>query len=77
MALETSPFERVVHTEDLGIPHWDDFTFKYTVVELAAALKASTLKFFFAAYGFPKLIYFDADIALYAPLDDLEGEFIF
>jgi glycosyltransferase involved in cell wall biosynthesis len=62
------PFE-VVTSEALELPDPRWFHFKYTVLELSTAIKPYALEFAMRRYDLEKIVYLDADIKVYAPLD--------
>ncbi len=66
------PFE-VITAEELGIERFEDFAFKYTILELNTAVKPAFLRHLFAHHGAEKLIYFDPDIQVMNRLDDLSA----
>src|SRR5260221_12437952 len=66
------PFTLIL-ADDIGIPNWPYFSFKYNIVELNTAVKPFILKKLFDTYQFDKLVYFDPDIVLYAPLHELNA----
>jgi len=45
--------------------------FKYTILELNTAVKASAIEYLTKKYDIDRLVYFDPDIKVYLPLDDL------
>ena len=56
--------------EDLpNIPDWNQLAFKYDILELNTAVKPFLLNHLLETHGLQKLIYFDPDIYLFAPLD--------
>lgn len=59
-----------VFPEQFEIPRWDRFAFQYSAFELACALKPYAFEYI-AKLGFRKLVYLDADIQVYAPLDEI------
>ncbi len=65
------PFE-VIELESLGnVPDLAAFNFKYDVLELNTATKPFFLAHLFARGSIEKLIYFDPDILLFQPLEEL------
>jgi glycosyltransferase involved in cell wall biosynthesis len=57
--------------EELNIPLWQHFAMKYSILELNTAVKPYLLEVLFNRYQAEKVIYFDPDIVVYHPLDDL------
>jgi glycosyltransferase involved in cell wall biosynthesis len=61
----------LVRDIDLGIPRYESFSFQYTVLELATAIKPYYLEYLFNQHRIDKLCYFDPDIIIYSELDEL------
>jgi hypothetical protein len=59
---------RVVTAEELDIPDFRDFAFRYSIMEFNTALKPFMIRHLLEQ-GFDAVLYFDPDIAIYAPLD--------
>ncbi len=66
------PFE-VITAEELGIERFEDFAFKYTILELNTAVKPAFMRHLFAHHGAEKLIYFDPDIQVMNRLEGLSS----
>ena len=66
------PYE-VWLAEDLDIPHWEHFCFKYDILELNTAVKPYLLEKLYDTYNADKVIYFDPDIVVYSSLGELFG----
>ncbi len=66
------PFE-VITADRLGIERFEDFSFKYTILELNTAVKPAFLRHLFAHHGAEKLIYFDPDIQVMDRLVELSA----
>jgi glycosyltransferase involved in cell wall biosynthesis len=66
------PFH-LVTVEELNIPHFDRFCFKYNIVELNTAVKPYFLSYLFAKHHLNKLIYLDPDILITGTLSELYG----
>lgn len=64
------PF-RTIPIEDLPIPDLPRFCFQYSVLELNTAAKPYLLAYLLSKYQPEKLVYFDPDILVLRPLDDL------
>ncbi|HEY0109636.1 MAG TPA: hypothetical protein VGB67_08425, partial [Fibrella sp.] len=60
----------VVPATALGIGQLRQMAFKYNVTEFCTALKPFAFNYFFKQ-GSQRVIYFDPDICVFAPLDDL------
>ncbi len=67
------PFE-VILAKELGVPDFPLVAFKYNIIELNTALKPSFIKFLQRERHVAKLLYFDPDIRIFAPLDPLFEE---
>jgi glycosyltransferase involved in cell wall biosynthesis len=63
------PFE-VIEARDLGIEDFAAFAFRYTILELSTAIKPALLRRLLAL-GAPKLLYFDPDILVASPLEEV------
>ena len=61
----------VVPVQDLRIPNFRSLAFKYDILELNTAVKASFFKYLFSHERVGRLIYFDPDIYVYASLAPL------
>jgi hypothetical protein len=59
---------RIMAVERLNLPDFPSLAFKYDLLELNTAVKPTFLKQLFAQ-GADKVIYFDPDVYLYAPVD--------
>jgi glycosyltransferase involved in cell wall biosynthesis len=67
---EQEPF-RVVFAEELGIPLFRSFAFRYSIVELNTAVKPYFLAHLGRQSGCDRVCYFDPDILITGRLDDL------
>ena len=63
----------VVSLDELGFEDGDSLTFKYTLLELSTAVKPQFLTLLFRR-GFKKVLFFDPDILITNPLDNLFAE---
>lgn len=68
---EQEPFT-VVLAKDLGIPKWEHFAFKYSILELNTAVKPYVLEYLFQTRQLDRLVYFDPDIELHRSLTELD-----
>ena len=59
-----------IQLRELGLPKFDRFVFQYTILELNTAIKPWVIAELFDR-GYERVIYFDPDIKLYGPLDDI------
>ncbi len=62
------PFTLIEAEQLPNIVNWPHLSFKYTILELNTAVKPYFLEHLFDRYGYEKVIYFDPDIYLFAPL---------
>lgn len=49
---------------------WRDMTFKYNLTEFCTAIKPAVIKYLFSQ-GYDRVIYFDPDIYIFSPIDEL------
>ncbi|MGK7958708.1 MAG: glycosyltransferase family 4 protein [Crocosphaera sp.] len=61
----------IVEGRQLGIPHFEDFAFRYDIMELNTALKPFMMAYLVEQLGFEQVVYLDPDIELFAPLDPI------
>jgi glycosyltransferase involved in cell wall biosynthesis len=61
----------LIASEELGIPHSRWFHFKYTLLELATAVKPFALEFLLHRYELDRIFYLDPDIQIHAPFTPL------
>lgn len=62
----------VIEPDELGYANFSELCFKYNVTELSTAVKARLLSVIFNDYDEEELIYFDPDILITRPLDELK-----
>ena len=60
---------------ELALPGLRDLAFRSDVVEFSTALKAEYLRHLFTKHGIERVCYFDPDIVIYEPLEEL-GELL-
>jgi hypothetical protein len=65
------PFE-VIPAEDLGIPNFKNFAFRYDILELNTAVKPFVFRYLRDARGLDRALYFDPDILVHDRLLRLE-----
>lgn len=66
------PFDGVLAFSDLAIPHWRPWAFCHSLTELATAIKPFMLQALLSqTEDGGKIFYFDPDIAVFSPLNDL------
>lgn len=63
----------LIEVDQLGIPEFTDFAFKYTILEINTAVKPYFLDYLFRERGVERLLYFDPDIFLFAPVEKIRG----
>ena len=73
--LDNEDFDNVITVEDLAIPNLIPWLFKHSVIELCTAVKGRAAKFIMESYDCENVIYFDPDIAIFSPLEELIGHF--
>ena len=59
-----------IQLRELGLPKFDRFVFQYTILELNTAIKPWVIAALFDR-GYERVIYFDPDIKLYGPIDEI------
>ncbi len=69
--LDKEDFDNVITVEDLAIPNLKPWLFKHSVIELCTAVKGTAAKHIMSSYDCDNLIYFDPDVAVFSPLEDL------
>jgi hypothetical protein len=60
---------RLITMDDLPIPEPPEFAFRYDILELNTAVKPYVLLHLLQAHGYDRVLYFDADIEIFAPLN--------
>jgi hypothetical protein len=68
---EDFPFE-IILAEDLGIPEFSNFAFRYDILELNTAVKPFVFKYLRDTVGLDQAFYFDPDILVHDRLGRLE-----
>jgi glycosyltransferase involved in cell wall biosynthesis len=58
----------VIPVEDLGIPDFDQFAFRYDIMEFNTAIKPFAILSLLEQHGYHSVIYLDPDIEVFAPL---------
>ncbi|MGI4940927.1 MAG: hypothetical protein ACRYHQ_10270 [Janthinobacterium lividum] len=69
--LLSATFDGIMRIHELGIPRHRSWLFKHDIVEACTAVKGHALLRLLETHD--KVVYFDPDIALFHPLDDLEA----
>src|SRR5258708_3965858 len=62
----------LIKADQLNIPRWEHFAFKYNLLELNTAVKPFLLSYLFQTYNLSKIAYFDPDIVIYHSLEALD-----
>jgi len=73
-ALDTDLFETVT-IDQLGLPHFDAFVFRYDIMELNTAVKPYMFEWLRMRHSQAGLVYLDPDIYVLRPLDDVTQAF--
>jgi glycosyltransferase involved in cell wall biosynthesis len=68
------PFE-VIDVAALGLPNFKQFAYRYNILELNTAVKPWLLRLLLGRGGADRVVYFDPDIQVYAPLREVEEAF--
>lgn len=67
-----SVVDNTITATELKISKFDEMTFRYTVLELATAIKPQCFLHLFEKLDYKSAVYLDPDIFIYAPLDHVE-----
>jgi len=73
--IENEDFDSIITIEDLKIPDLKRWLFKHSVVELCTAVKGLACKYILDNYQCDNVMFFDPDIAIFSPLDELINNF--
>ena len=73
--IEEEDFDNIITLEDLEIPDFQRWLFKHSVVELCTAVKGLACKYILDNYKCDRVLFFDPDIAIFSPLDELISNF--
>ena len=65
------PFDSIITIDELPIPNLKSWIFKHSVVELCTAVKGVAFQEIIQRYQCDKILYFDPDIVVFSPLDNL------
>ena len=68
-------FDHLITIDSLEIPDVQRWLFKHSVVELCTAVKGLAAKYIINNYKCDQIIFFDPDIAIFSPLDELLSNF--
>lgn len=66
---------KIVYAEELQIPDFRNFAFKYDLIEFNTAIKPFCLEYL-RAKGYERILYFDPDILVYGPIQGLFALFV-
>jgi hypothetical protein len=69
--LANEPFDRLVRSEELGIPDFIQWTFGHDIVEMCTAVKGAMMHKLLQEEEAEAVVYLDPDTAVFAPLDDV------
>ncbi|BAQ65877.1 hypothetical protein [Geminocystis sp. NIES-3709] len=73
--LENEPFDSIITLEELPIPNLKQWIFKHSLVEMCTAVKGLGFLEIIKRYNCDNVIFFDPDIAIFYPLDELLDNF--
>ena len=65
----------VIPAEDLAIPNFADFAFRYEIMEFNTAVKPFVMQDLIENRGFEEVVYLDPDIELFAPMSPVFDAF--
>src|SRR5438094_900313 len=68
---EAGPGIYMISPEQLELPYFSDLVFKYDITELCTAVKPTFLRMLLDRYWENEVLYFDPDILIMRPLDEL------
>jgi glycosyltransferase involved in cell wall biosynthesis len=63
----------IIPAESLDIPDFRSFAFRYDIMELNTAVKPFMFRHLLDRLGYDAVLYFDPDIEIFRPLDDVVG----
>lgn len=69
--LEKEPFDSIITIEELNIANLSSWIFKHSLVEMCTAVKSIAFQKIMNQYNCTKVIYFDPDIVIFNPINDL------
>lgn len=72
--LDREPFDELLFATELDVGASPGWLFQQTLVELSTAIKPAAAKRLLELPGCEMVLYFDPDIVLFSPLDDLLAE---
>jgi len=59
---------KIIEVQDLDIPNFFDFAFRYDIMEFNTAVKPFVIRLLLEKWDFGRVIYLDPDIELFAPM---------
>lgn len=68
----TAAFDTIISIRDLPIPDLPGWIFRHRIVELCTAVKGTAFQYIARQFGADRIYYFDPDIVVTNPIDDLE-----
>lgn len=69
--LNNEPFDSIISINEFGIDNLESWIFQHSIVELCTAVKPLAFQEIIRKYHAEKVFYFDPDIVIFNPLDDL------
>ncbi|HLX27649.1 MAG TPA: glycosyl transferase [Casimicrobiaceae bacterium] len=69
--IRDEPFDELIEASRLGIDDWRRWSFGHGIVELATAVKPFALARLLERDDCARVLYFDPDIVLFSPIDDI------
>lgn len=70
VSVQDEPAE-IITIDQLGIDDFDEFVFRYNILELNTAVKPFAFRHLMDELGYQKVVYFDPDIRIYNSLDSV------
>ncbi len=70
--IEEEPFDNVICPEQIPLENRQQWIFRHSVVELCTAMKGPGLQYVLDTFQPRKVLYFDPDMVIFNPLDELE-----
>jgi hypothetical protein len=71
LSTDGEPFDSILEIGSLSIPDWRAWSFMHNIVELATAIKPFALAHLLARPDCHTVVYFDPDMVLFSPVEDL------
>ena len=70
--ITTAAFDSIINIRELPIPNLASWIFRHRLVELCTAVKGTAFQYIAQRFGAERIYYFDPDILVTSPIDDLE-----